>query len=289
MKAKLAEPLKNSDRMLRKYLMMNDQKRTQKWIGGIYNWENMKWQWGHDSRDMNFQAFGKMDIDKSKLKYACTAVDPTFNYRWVPKLCTEKLHYICQKNVPYVNERNKHDLMKTLHGTVRESNKLLYSVNDIERHVKPRKSQQMSHRKRSHDTAHHGPANLTSSNLTGSVDLGIPFKKPQRKVRKNKKVNAQRTQAQRTTTTTTTTTVAPEIITTTKNPITELPRRTNNNNYSKPTSKQTAKTTLLTPEERRRKAKRLREKLARLTPQQREEFFAMKRERALQRKNSFQK
>lgn len=44
--AKLAEPLKYSDRSLRKYLMQHGRTRGDIWIGGMYNWQRNKWQWG---------------------------------------------------------------------------------------------------------------------------------------------------------------------------------------------------------------------------------------------------
>lgn len=44
--AKLAEPLKYSDRLLRKYLMQRGRTRGDIWIGGMYNWQRHKWQWG---------------------------------------------------------------------------------------------------------------------------------------------------------------------------------------------------------------------------------------------------
>jgi hypothetical protein len=51
--AKLAEPLKYSDRTLRKYLLQHGKTRDDIWIGGMYNWQRNKWQWGED----NFLSF----------------------------------------------------------------------------------------------------------------------------------------------------------------------------------------------------------------------------------------
>jgi hypothetical protein len=44
--AKLAEPLKYSDRLLRKYLMQRGRARGDIWIGGMFNWQKMRWMWG---------------------------------------------------------------------------------------------------------------------------------------------------------------------------------------------------------------------------------------------------
>lgn len=56
--SKLAEPLKFADRRLRKYLKNRDQLTDDKWIGGMYNWQQMKWQWGYNGGDMKYQSFG---------------------------------------------------------------------------------------------------------------------------------------------------------------------------------------------------------------------------------------
>jgi hypothetical protein len=47
--AKLAEPLKYSDRFLRKYLLQRGTTRGEIWIGGMYNWQRHKWQWGKEA------------------------------------------------------------------------------------------------------------------------------------------------------------------------------------------------------------------------------------------------
>lgn len=56
--SKLAEPLKFADRRLRKYLKNRDQLGHDKWIGGMYNWQQKKWQWGYNGADMKYQSFG---------------------------------------------------------------------------------------------------------------------------------------------------------------------------------------------------------------------------------------
>lgn len=58
--SRLAEPIKMEDRRLRKYLLHADMQRSEKWIGGLYNWEKSKWQWGYNGRDMGYQSFSQM-------------------------------------------------------------------------------------------------------------------------------------------------------------------------------------------------------------------------------------
>lgn len=55
--SKLAEPLKFADRRLRKYLKNRHQAVDDKWIGGMYNWQQNKWQWGYNGGDMKYQSF----------------------------------------------------------------------------------------------------------------------------------------------------------------------------------------------------------------------------------------
>jgi hypothetical protein len=56
--SKLAEPMKFADRRLRKYLKNRDQVNDDKWIGGMYNWQLEKWQWGYNGGEMKYQSFG---------------------------------------------------------------------------------------------------------------------------------------------------------------------------------------------------------------------------------------
>lgn len=59
--SRLAEPFKYEDRLLRKYMMHNDHLRKQIWIGGMFNWEKNKWQWGYHGRDVTYQSFSQME------------------------------------------------------------------------------------------------------------------------------------------------------------------------------------------------------------------------------------
>lgn len=58
--SKLAEPLKYADRLLRKYFIERGRTRGEIWIGGMYNWQRMKWQWGYNGKDMAYQSFSQM-------------------------------------------------------------------------------------------------------------------------------------------------------------------------------------------------------------------------------------
>ncbi|XP_029158678.1 uncharacterized protein LOC114930966 isoform X2 [Nylanderia fulva] len=99
------------DRMLRKYLMGDQFTKLERWIGGIFNWQQMAWEWGVTGEKMVFQSFGKMEPGKSE-KYAwhCIIMDPVLKYKWSARSCVDRKHYICE--VPagrLVRRRKKSD------------------------------------------------------------------------------------------------------------------------------------------------------------------------------------
>lgn len=59
--SKLAEPLKYEDRRIRKYLLSFDRDHADKWIGATFNWEKNRWQWGYSGRNLQYQAFSRMN------------------------------------------------------------------------------------------------------------------------------------------------------------------------------------------------------------------------------------
>lgn len=71
--------------------------KLERWIGGIFNWQQMAWEWGVTGEKMVFQSFGKMEPGKSE-KYAwhCIIMDPALKYKWSARSCVERKHYICE-------------------------------------------------------------------------------------------------------------------------------------------------------------------------------------------------
>lgn len=105
--SKLAEPMKYDDKYLRKYLTMSKQKNYI-WIGGNYNWRTNKWQWGYNGKDIGYQSFSQMVPGSSQdLKYHCAVLNPDLKFRWSAKLCTDKLNFICQHKMPFVNSHSR--------------------------------------------------------------------------------------------------------------------------------------------------------------------------------------
>lgn len=58
----LAEPYRQDDRFLRKYLnhLQQQSRPADVWIGARFNWERNKWQWGYNGKDLTYQSFSQM-------------------------------------------------------------------------------------------------------------------------------------------------------------------------------------------------------------------------------------
>lgn len=105
--SKLAEPMKYDDKNLRKFLISSKAKNYI-WIGGNYNWRANKWQWGYNGKEIGYQSFSQMVPGSSQdLKYHCAVLNPDLRFRWSAKLCTEKLNFICQHKMPFVNSHSR--------------------------------------------------------------------------------------------------------------------------------------------------------------------------------------
>ncbi|KZC03771.1 Early activation antigen CD69, partial [Dufourea novaeangliae] len=97
------------DRMLRKYLMGDQFTKLERWIGGIFNWQKMAWEWGVNGEKMSFQNFGKPQYSQAKQQYAwhCITIDPALKYKWSPRSCMERKHYVCEVPVGRMARRRK--------------------------------------------------------------------------------------------------------------------------------------------------------------------------------------
>ncbi|XP_031837847.1 uncharacterized protein LOC116429246 [Nomia melanderi] len=97
------------DRMLRKYLMGDQFTKLERWIGGIFNWQKSAWQWGVTGEEMVFQNFGRPQTNQSKQQYAwhCITIDPTLKYKWSPRSCIERKHFVCEVLAGRIPRRRK--------------------------------------------------------------------------------------------------------------------------------------------------------------------------------------
>lgn len=69
--------------------------KLERWIGGIFNWNQKVWEWGVTGEKMVFQSFGKMESGK-KYAWHCLIMDPALKYKWNARICMERKHYICE-------------------------------------------------------------------------------------------------------------------------------------------------------------------------------------------------
>ncbi|KOC64204.1 hypothetical protein WH47_12506, partial [Habropoda laboriosa] len=97
------------DRMLRKYLSSEQFTKLERWIGGIFNWQQMTWEWGVTGEKVVFQNFGLPQSNQTKEQYAwhCITIDPMLKYKWSPRSCVERKHYVCEVQAGRVARRRK--------------------------------------------------------------------------------------------------------------------------------------------------------------------------------------
>ncbi|CAO1368213.1 unnamed protein product [Diamesa serratosioi] len=357
--SKLAEPLKFADRKIRKYLTNKDQNKGEKWIGGMYNWERMKWQWGYNGKAMTYQSFSNLGAKTNEeLKFHCTVLNPEFSFKWSSKMCTEKHYFICQHRMPYVTEKNRQriynkwnetyphqmanevEVYVTTNGSSKNKNNIAYRTvpkkNRVNQQTTPKAVSEiqgisppdylpfieynnMEHMKQKniehiivnsdiHPVNSHAPEirkpvqkprkRHSGLKLTGEVNLGTDRFMRDKKRHRNSQRKAQRAegpkpngipetftnpsrhhhkiQVQETTTTIPRTTTT-EIATTT---VTQEPETTE--------TISTSTVNILLENIRNDKAIRLaklKQRLAKLTPDERLEYVAMKRQRAEAKKN----
>jgi len=103
--------------------------KLERWIGGIFNWQQAVWEWGETGEKMVFQSFGRMESDKSQ-KYAwhCIVMDPALKYKWSAKGCVDRKHYICEVPAGRLGERRFRARLwaKALHERASESHILTF-------------------------------------------------------------------------------------------------------------------------------------------------------------------
>lgn len=106
--AVLDKPGKN--RMLRKYLAGIQFTKLERWIGGIYNWQQMHWEWGVTGEPIEYENFDKSMTEKSgKPEYAwhCLILDPMSDYKWTARSCVARKYYVCQVPAGRIKRRGR--------------------------------------------------------------------------------------------------------------------------------------------------------------------------------------
>ncbi|KAJ8920834.1 hypothetical protein NQ315_015626, partial [Exocentrus adspersus] len=83
--------------LLRHYLnkTITDLGKYERWIGGIYDWKQMRWKWGSSGQPISYNKFSRMQKG-DKFKWNCIVLNPAKENRWSARKCTDKRHYVCE-------------------------------------------------------------------------------------------------------------------------------------------------------------------------------------------------
>ncbi|XP_043275185.1 uncharacterized protein [Venturia canescens] len=100
---------KGKDRKLRKYLMGDQFAKLERWIGGIYDWHGMTWNWGLSGEKILFHNFEKLEEgDPKQYAWHCIVMDPRIEYKWRPTSCVKRKHYICEVPAGRIERRRRY-------------------------------------------------------------------------------------------------------------------------------------------------------------------------------------
>lgn len=68
----------------------------------------MAWEWGVTGEKVVFQNFGLPQSNQPKQQYAwhCITIDPKLKYKWSPRSCVERKHYVCEVSAGRIGKIN---------------------------------------------------------------------------------------------------------------------------------------------------------------------------------------
>lgn len=85
----------------------------ERWIGGIWDWEQKCWVWGETGTPLKYQGFTRKSRNNGQdNRWHCIAMDPTVLYRWKSASCLEKKHYICETKLRNIGPKTNDVLNK---------------------------------------------------------------------------------------------------------------------------------------------------------------------------------
>lgn len=103
----------NQDKLIRSFLSKKPLAPLERWLGGVYDWEQMAWKWAASGKPLSYSGFQKTEKeDKEKLRWHCIIMDPSLQYRWNSRSCVEQKHYICHTKLKTVNSKGKKKLRR---------------------------------------------------------------------------------------------------------------------------------------------------------------------------------
>jgi hypothetical protein len=103
----------NQDKLIRRTLNKKSSAPVERWLGGLYDWEQMTWKWAASGRPLAYQGFSQMEPeDKEKLRWHCIIVDPKLQFKWNTRSCLEQKHFICHTKIKIVTNKGKKKLLR---------------------------------------------------------------------------------------------------------------------------------------------------------------------------------
>ncbi|CAG9825837.1 unnamed protein product [Phaedon cochleariae] len=73
----------HQDELIRRVLSKKSLDPTQRWLGGVYDWQNMTWKWAASGKLLTYSGFPESDgdTDKESLRWQCIIMDPSLEYK----------------------------------------------------------------------------------------------------------------------------------------------------------------------------------------------------------------
>ncbi|KAJ3656309.1 hypothetical protein Zmor_015395 [Zophobas morio] len=103
----------NQDKLIRRTLSKKPLEPLERWLGGLYDWEQMTWKWAASGKPLVYQGFSRMEPeDKEKLRWHCIIVDPNLQFKWNTRSCVEQKHFICHTKIKIVTSKGKKKLLR---------------------------------------------------------------------------------------------------------------------------------------------------------------------------------
>ncbi|XP_075233556.1 galactose-specific lectin nattectin-like [Lycorma delicatula] len=99
------------DRNMRSLLKKPEAARLERWIGGIWDWEQKCWVWGETGKRLKYQGFTRKSRKNGNNEWHCIAMDPMVLYRWKSASCLESKHYICETPLRNIGSKPE-DILK---------------------------------------------------------------------------------------------------------------------------------------------------------------------------------
>ncbi|XP_017769325.1 PREDICTED: lymphocyte antigen 75-like isoform X2 [Nicrophorus vespilloides] len=96
-------PGKNQDLAIRRASLRLHIGDEERWIGGIYDWEQMAWKWAVNGGIIQHQAH-----DRERLRWNCLVWNPKIHNKWSSDNCLARKVFICETKPTYI-KLSKHN------------------------------------------------------------------------------------------------------------------------------------------------------------------------------------